>query len=152
MVFKSGCLGLVVLVGQFRQVIPHFKALGLLILIISVLDQFHDVAPWHGPVEIGAVALWYKFLLVKDFIARIFIAKAPFSIINVKNTNFLPLHNVIKIFRILMISESIISPVNRNFLFDWLNFIVKPLRVSVHVWVSLIWWMHAAATWRHDFA
>ena len=38
---------LVVPVVQFGQVIPHLKALGLLILIISVLDQFHDVASFY---------------------------------------------------------------------------------------------------------
>ena len=36
--------GLVVLVVEFGQVIPHLKALGLLIFIIAVLDQFHGVA------------------------------------------------------------------------------------------------------------
>ena len=39
--------------------------------------------------------------------------------------------------------EPIISPVNRDFLFDRVNFIVEPLRVSVHVWVCVILWMHA---------
>ena len=34
---------MVVLVVQFGQFIPHLKALGLLTLIISVLDQFHGV-------------------------------------------------------------------------------------------------------------
>ena len=47
-----------------------FDALGLLILIISALDQFRDVVSWNGTshkrtVEIGAVALWYQFLLEK---------------------------------------------------------------------------------------
>ena len=36
--------GLVVLVVQFGQVLPHLKALSLLIIIITVLDQFHGVA------------------------------------------------------------------------------------------------------------
>ena len=36
-------------------------------------------------------------------------------------------------FQFLMNSESIVSPVNRDFLFDWVNFIVEPLRVSVNV-------------------
>ena len=34
----------------FGQVIPHLKAPGLLILIISVLDQIHDVASCYRTV------------------------------------------------------------------------------------------------------
>ena len=37
---SHGVYGMVVLVVQFGQFIPHLKALGLLILTISVLDQF----------------------------------------------------------------------------------------------------------------
>ena len=41
-----------------------------------ILNQFNDVASWHighsvkRTVEIGAVALWYQFLLEKIFIER----------------------------------------------------------------------------------
>ena len=146
---------MVVLVVQFGHVIPHSKALGLLILIISVFDQFHDVASWHGTyvkrtVEIGAVALWYQFLLDKNAWS-VNIAKALFPIVVVKNPHILPCfvtflrHNFINIhvFWLLTNFEPIISPVNRDILFDWVNFIMEPLRVSVFVRVCLIWLMDA---------
>ena len=57
-------------VVQFEKAIPQWNALGLLIVIISVMDQFHDVASWmtHSvkwTAKIGAVALWYQFLQEK---------------------------------------------------------------------------------------
>ena len=57
---------MVVLVVQFGQLIPLLKALGLLILIISVWTLHHDMGhKVKTTVKIGAVALWYQFLWEK---------------------------------------------------------------------------------------
>ena len=57
---------LIVLIVEFGQFIHHLTALSMLILIISVLDQFHDIRHVirHGvkkAVEIGAVALCWQY-------------------------------------------------------------------------------------------
>ena len=58
------------MVVQFGQVIPHLKALGQLILIISVSNNSMTLCHVIGhslkrTVEIGAVAMWYQFVLAK---------------------------------------------------------------------------------------
>ena len=61
-------------------------------------------------------------------------------------------HDVLNIHTLwlLMDFEPIIYPVNRDFLFDSVNLIAELLRVSVHIWEYLIWWMHAKSTWHYE--
>ena len=93
-------------------------------------------------VEIGAVALWYQFMLEK-ISCHVNIAKALFSINLVKNPHILSCfftfwrHNLINFSWILMNLEPIISPVQMNLQFDLVNLIMVLLRVSVHVWFDV---------------
>ena len=78
-------------------------------------------------VEIGAVALWYLFMLAK-LSRRVNIAKTLFWSYLDENPHILPCfvtfwrHNVIEIFQLLMYFGQIISPVNRDFVLDRVNF------------------------------
>ena len=67
------------------------------------------------------------------------IAKALFSIYLVENPHTLPCLPLFDCkrsstsFDLFLNFEPIISPVNRDFLFGLVSFVIDPLRVSVHV-------------------
>ena len=109
---------------------------------------------WKMTVKFGEVTLWYQFVLAK-ISQRLNIAQALFSIDLVENLQSLPFfstfwrHNFIKISRILINFEPIITPVSRKFLLD---FIMDPLRVCVHVWVCLLLRIHTEYKWCYAVA
>ena len=85
-------------------------------------------------VEIGAVVLCYQ-----DFQRAQILQKHCFQFILLKTrTHYLALplfdrKRSLTYFDLFLNFEPIISPVNRDFLLDLVNFVIEPLRVSVHV-------------------
>ena len=90
-------------------------------------DMGHSV---KRTVETGTEVLWYQCLL-ENFSQRESNAKALFTIIVVENPHILPFFDDITSLPYFENFQPIISPVNKDFLFDCVNFIVEPLRVSV---------------------
>ena len=112
-------------------IIPHLIALGLLILIISVLYQFRDVASWHRTECKKDCWNWSCSFVVpvlagKFFIAHKYCKSTFFDYWCRKTRTFTLLDDKMSLtcFDFWWNFEPNISSVNRDFLFDWVNFMV----------------------------
>ena len=126
------------------------KALLPLIWIIPVLDKLYGIASFYRAKYKKGCSNWSCSHMVPVRAWKIIIAikywKRHYYKLICRKVAHSPCfvtfwrHNVFGIFWILLNFEPIILPVNGDFLLDWVSFIMEPLRVSVHVWVTQIWW------------